>query len=166
MTLIPKTVAREQAGKGARPGIGGVGVGARDRQRLRDVDVEFVRRRELAVGVTGAAAVAEIGEIVQVAVGKRTAHFHRRKHRAKAFAIAAGIAARHQPVGFLEGKSCSAHVRFLPSHQGASWAAPCFEPFLDQVGDLRIVLVHHQHVRVALDAGLGRSMTSTLPPAP
>ncbi len=108
-----KPVAREQAGKSARPGIGGVGVGARDRQRLRDVDVEFMRRRELAVGVAGAAAVAEIGEIIEVAVGKRAAHLHRRKHRAEAFAVAAGIADRHQPVGFLENFG-SVHCAPLP----------------------------------------------------
>ena len=95
-------VARERAGEGAGPGIGGVGFGARHRQRLRHIDVEFMRRRELAVGVARAAAVAEIGEIVEVAVGKRAAHFHRRKHRAETLAIAAGIADRHQPVGFLQ----------------------------------------------------------------
>ena len=108
-----KPVAREQAGEGARPGIGGIGIGAHDRQRLRHVDVEFVRRRELAVDVAGAAAVAEIGEIVEVAVGKRAAHFHRREHRAEAFAVAAGIADRHQPVGFLEDSS-SVHFAPLP----------------------------------------------------
>ena len=76
------------------------------RQHLRHVDVELVRRRELAVGVAGAAAVAEIGEIIEIAVGKRAAHLHRRKHRAQALAIAAGIAHRHQPVGF--GEQCVA----------------------------------------------------------
>ena len=46
--------------------------------------------------------MAEIGEVVEVAVGKRAAHLHRRKHRAEPLAIAAGIADRHQPVGFLQ----------------------------------------------------------------
>ena len=30
------------------------------------------------------------------------------------------------------------------------------EPFLDQVGDLAVVLVHHHHVGIALDADLGQ----------
>ena len=30
------------------------------------------------------------------------------------------------------------------------------EPLLDQGGDFEVVLVHHQHVRIALDAGLGQ----------
>ena len=108
-----KSVAREQPGEGARPGIGGIGFGARDRQILRNVDVVFMRRRELAVGVAGAAAMAEVGEVIEVAVGKRAAHFHRRKYRAQTFAIAAGIADRHQPVGFLENSS-SVHFAPLP----------------------------------------------------
>jgi hypothetical protein len=58
-------------------------------------------RRELAVGIAGAAAVTEIGEIVEIAIGERAPHLHCRKYRAKAFAIAARIADRHQPVGFL-----------------------------------------------------------------
>ena len=28
------------------------------------------------------------------------------------------------------------------------------EPILDEIGDRVIVLVHHQHVRIALDAGI------------
>ena len=108
-----EAVAREQAGKSPRPSVGGPGFGARDCQRLRDVDVEFMRRRELAIGVAGAAAVAEIGEIIEVAVGKRAAHFHRRKHRAQALAIAAGIADRHQPVGFLQNSRSMHALRFL-----------------------------------------------------
>src|SRR5258708_12321690 len=80
-----------------RPSVGSVGFGAGNRKRLRHIDVEFMRRRELAVGVTGAAAVAEIGEIIEVAVGKRSAHLHRRKYRAEAFAIAAGISDPPQP---------------------------------------------------------------------
>src|SRR5213592_833401 len=72
-----------------------------------------MRRRELAVGITGTASMAEIGEIIEVAVGKRTAHFHRRKYRAKALAIAARIADRHQAVGLLEDFS-SVHVVPLP----------------------------------------------------
>jgi hypothetical protein len=30
------------------------------------------------------------------------------------------------------------------------------EPGLDQLGDLDVVLVHHDHVRIAVDAGLGQ----------
>src|SRR5260370_23686485 len=87
-----EAIARKHARKGLRPGIDGVGFGAGNRKRLRHIDVEFMRRRELAVGITGTAGVAEIGEIIEVAVGKRAAHFHRRKYRAQALAIAARIA--------------------------------------------------------------------------
>jgi hypothetical protein len=97
-----KTVACEQSGEDARPGIGRPGFGARDRQCLRHIDIEFVRRRKLAVGVAGAAGVAEIGKVVEIAIGKSAAHFHCRKHRAKTLAVAAGIADRHQAVGFFQ----------------------------------------------------------------
>jgi electron transfer flavoprotein alpha subunit len=72
---------------------------------LRHIDVEFVRRRELAVSVAGAAGVAEIGEVVEVSVGEGAAHFHRRKYRAKALAVAAGIADRHQTICFVQDLS-------------------------------------------------------------
>src|ERR1700710_2145799 len=72
-----------------------------------------MRRRELAIGIAGAAAMAEIGEIIEVAVGKRAAHLHRRKCRAQALAIAARIADRHQAVALLE-VSGSVHALPLP----------------------------------------------------
>ena len=118
-------VARERAGEGAGPGIGRVGLRPRHRERLRHIDVEFMRRRELAVGVAGAAGMAEIGEIVEVAVGKRAAHFHRRKHRAQPLAIAAGIADRHQPVGlFQNSRSVHPLLPDLRSNPTTS-SAPC-----------------------------------------
>jgi hypothetical protein len=43
--------------------------------------------------------MAEIGKVVEVAVRKGATHFHRRKYRANALAIATGIADGHQPVG-------------------------------------------------------------------
>ena len=104
-----KPVARKQSRQRSRPGIGGIGFGTGDCQRLRHVDVIFVWRRELAVGVAGAAGMTEIGEIVQIAVGEGAAHLHRRKHRAQALAIAAGIADRHQAVGLLENPG-SVHI--------------------------------------------------------
>ena len=118
-------VARERAGEGAGPGIGRVGLGARHRQRLRHIDVEFMRRRELAVGVAGAAGMAEIGEVVEVAVGKRAAHFHRRKHRAEALAIAAGIADRHQPVGLLQNFRSVHSLASCPRASPLTSSAPC-----------------------------------------
>ena len=98
--------------------------------------------------------MAEIGEIVEVAVGKRAAHFHRREHRAEALAIAAGIADRHQAVGFFQN-SRSVHSLLPALARARLLRQPlALEPFLDQGGDLGIVLVHHHHVRIALDAGL------------
>ena len=38
------------------------------------------------------------------------------------------------------------------------------QPLVDQFGDLVAVLVHHHHVRVALDADVGQVEKSTLPP--
>src|SRR5689334_754649 len=72
-----------------------------------------MRWRELTVGIAGAAGMAEIGKIVEVAVGERAPHLHRRKDGAQSLAVAAGIADRHQAVGFLEGPS-SVHSLLLP----------------------------------------------------
>ena len=123
-----ETVACESAGQRLRPGIGRIGFGARDRQRLGNVDVELVRRRELAVDVAGAAGMAEIGEIVEIAVGEGAAHLHGGKYRAKTLAIAAGIADRHQTVGFVKNSS-SVHVSPLPVLRSARtrcrWSCPC-----------------------------------------
>ena len=138
-------VAREGTGKGAWPDISGVGLRARHRKRLRNVDVEFMRRRELAIGVAGAAGVAEIGEIIEIAVGKRAAHFHRRKYRAQALAIAARIADRHQAVGLGEDFG-AVHVVPVPVRSGLLGQALALQPILDQAGDLPVVLVHHHHV--------------------
>ncbi len=104
-------IAREHRRESARPGVRGVGIRPRLGEHARDIDVEFMRRRELAIVVAGAAAMAEIGEVVEIAIGKRAAHFHGREHRAQSLAIAAGIADRHQPVGFGQRLSC---VHFSP----------------------------------------------------
>src|SRR5882724_3286435 len=123
-----------------------------------------MRRRELTVGVTGTAGVAQIGEIIEVAVGKRAAHLHRRKHRAKPLAVAAGIADRHQPVGFFQN-SGSVHgaplcvlwgyrVRPLPSSH--FWIRPATSALF-----LSIMIM----CELPLMPTCGRSTTSTLPPA-
>src|SRR5256885_17237759 len=64
-------VAREHAGESARPGIGGPGFGAQNGKWLGHIDVEFVRRRELTVGIAGTASVAESGQIIEVASVER-----------------------------------------------------------------------------------------------
>src|SRR5712671_3397333 len=123
-----------------------------------------MRRRELAVGVTSAAGVAQIGEIIEVAVGERAAHLHRRKHRAEALAVAAGIADRHQAVGFFQN-SGSVHVaplcilwgylvRPLPSSH--FWIRPATSALF-----LSIMIM----CELPLMPACGRSTTSTLPPA-
>ena len=69
-------------------------------QHRRHVHVERMRRRELAVVVASAAIVAEVGEVVEVAVGEGAPQLHGGEHRAQPLAIAARVADRHQPVGF------------------------------------------------------------------
>src|SRR5712692_4694737 len=66
----------------------------------RDVHVELVRGRILAMVKAGAAPVAEIGQVAKILRGESEPHLHRWEHRAVAFAIAAGIADPHQPFGF------------------------------------------------------------------
>jgi hypothetical protein len=60
--------------------------------------------------------MAEIGEIIEVAIGKRAAHFHCREYRAQALAVTARIADRHQSVGFFEN-SGSVHIAPLSVDQ-------------------------------------------------
>src|SRR5436190_827698 len=116
-----------------------------------------MRRRELAIGVAGAAGVTEIGEIVEVAVRERAAHFHRRKDCAQALAIAAGIADRHQTVGFVENLG-SVHgcyfVRPLPSSH-----------FWTSAATSRLFLSIITMCELPLMPICGRSTISTLPPA-
>ena len=78
--------------------VGGTGIGADLGQHLGDVDLKLVRRRELAIVVARAAAMAEVGQVVEIAVEEGAARFHGRKDGAQAFAIAAGVADRHQAV--------------------------------------------------------------------
>ena len=94
-------VAVEHRAKKGRPCVGAIRRRPHLRQCLRHVDVEFVRRRKLAVDVAGPAPVAEIGEVIEIGGGEAASQLHRREHRAKSFAIAAGVADRHQPPGFL-----------------------------------------------------------------
>ena len=70
------------------------------RQHLWYIDGEFVRRSVLARVETFRAVVAEVREVIQIALGKLQPALHRRKHGAEAFAIAAGIADRQQTIAF------------------------------------------------------------------
>ena len=97
-----KPVSREEPGERAGPRIGRIGLRPHARQGQRHVDVEFMRRGELAIVKAGAAAVAEVGQIIEIAVSEGAAHLHRRKYRAEPLAIAAGIADRHEAIGLGE----------------------------------------------------------------
>src|SRR5215470_6674609 len=103
--------------------------------------------------------MAEIGEIVQVAIGKGAAHLHGRKHRAQPLAIAAGVADGHQAVGFGEDPG-SVHrlygflLRLLPSSQ-----------FWIRAATSRLFLSIIIMCELPWIPALGRSTTSTLPPA-
>ena len=83
-----------QAAEGFRPGVFGVGVDPQVGERARQVDRELVRRRVLAGVQAGAAVVAQVGEVMHVVATEFEAPRHRREHRAKAFAVATGVADR------------------------------------------------------------------------
>src|SRR5579871_3564452 len=117
-----------------------------------------MRRRELAVGVAGTAGVTEIGEIVQVAVGKRTAHLHRGEYCAKPLAIAAGIADRHQTVGFLQDLGAVQGLVHLvrPLRSSQFWISPATSALFSSIMIM---------CELPLMPCFGRSMISTSPPA-
>src|SRR5262249_24219949 len=73
------------------------------RQRYRYVDCELMRRRVLTVVQAGAATVAQIRQIAQIARRERPASLHRREHGAQSLAVPARVADDHQTFGFLPG---------------------------------------------------------------
>ena len=81
---------------GARPGrgrqVGVVPLAADRRQDGRRVDRELVRRRVHAGRVAGAAVVAQVGQVRDVALGQCPAPLERGKDRAVSFAVPAGVA--------------------------------------------------------------------------
>ena len=82
-------------GERARPAVLLVRAQADLGKRPRHVDAELVRRRVLARVETLAAVVAEVGEVIEVGRDKCEALLHRRKDRAKLFAVPARVAHRH-----------------------------------------------------------------------
>ena len=89
-------IALEQRGERIWPGILPVRLQADVGEHFRKVQLEFVRRCVLAGVITGAAVVAEVGEVCEVGLGEAQSPLERRKDRAKAFAVTAGVAdARH-----------------------------------------------------------------------
>jgi hypothetical protein len=90
-------------------------------QGPRHVDVEFMWRRKLAVNIAGSAAMTEIWRDNRGRPRQGVSQLHRREHRAKLLAIAAGVADRHQPLGFVGVISGShgvppPHPRFFRAH--------------------------------------------------
>src|SRR5262245_28746031 len=116
-----------------------------------------MRRRELAIGVAGAAGMAEIGEIVEVAIGECAPHLHRGKDRAKTLAVAAGIADRHQTVGFGENLG-SVHRYYFVSPLPSSH-------FWISAATSRLFLSIITMCELPLMPICGRSTISTRPPA-
>jgi hypothetical protein len=64
------SIALEKHCERSWPDIGLICVAAQPGERAGNVDVELMGRRELAIGQARAAAVTEIGEIVQIAIRK------------------------------------------------------------------------------------------------
>ena len=102
------SVAPEDSGKRARPGVSLVCLQAKLRQDFGQIQRELVRRSVLAGVIAAAAIVAEVGEIAQIAAGELAAQFDGRKDGAIAFAIPAGVADFHEapglPLGFRGGQ--------------------------------------------------------------
>ena len=92
-----QAIAPIQRAQGLRPGMVFVGLHTHARHGLRYVHRELVGRRVLAGMQAGAAVVAQIGQVVHVGHAELESARHRGKHRAKGFAIAAGIADLHLP---------------------------------------------------------------------
>src|SRR5215469_4275522 len=80
--------AREKSGPAPAP----VGLAARLRENLWDIDRKFVRRRVHAGVIAGAAVVAQVRQIKHIALLKIAARLDCAKHGAVAFAVAAGVA--------------------------------------------------------------------------
>src|SRR5262244_3120912 len=85
-------VALEHRRQKSRPGVTRIGFAPQSIEDPRDVHLEWVRRRVLAMVKTGSAAVAEVRKVAQIFSGEGEAHLHRREDRAVAFAVAAGVA--------------------------------------------------------------------------
>ena len=95
-----RAVRAKQPGERARPGVVGIALLAELGEGLGNIDPEFMRRGVLAAVETGAAAVAQIGEVAEVGRGEVAAQLHGGEHRAIALAIAAGVADLHVAAGF------------------------------------------------------------------
>ncbi|MNS41901.1 hypothetical protein D3C72_742680 [compost metagenome] len=113
-------VALVQRAQRGGPGVVGVGLHAHLGHGLRHVHREFMRRRVLAGVQTGAAVVAQVGQVVQVGLAEFQSARHRRKHRAEPFAIAAGVAYLHdaRDFGFVVGQQVGLRLGGLaqPAH--------------------------------------------------
>ena len=90
-------VALEQPAHGRGPGEGRVAFLPQRREGGGHIHAEGVRGGVLAGVVAALAAMAEIGQVRQVARGEIPPHRHGGEDRAVAFAVAAGIADRHLP---------------------------------------------------------------------
>ena len=97
-----QAIAFEQRRQGAWPRVGLIGLRAHNCQSLGNIDGEGVRRGKLAIDIASAAAMAEVGQIIEIGIAEGAAHFHGRKDRAKPLAIAAGIADGHETIGLSE----------------------------------------------------------------
>ena len=114
-----EAVALVQPPQRGRPSVVRVGAHAHPGHRLRHVDGKFVWRRVLAGVQAGTAAVAQVGQVVDVGRRKLQPPRHRRKHRAEALAVAAGVADLHLPPDF-----CLGHQQLKLPHGGLPSSHP------------------------------------------
>jgi hypothetical protein len=88
-------VALEERPHRPRPGVIGVGFHPQRREGLRHVDPPGMRRCILAGMEAALAAMAQIGQVAEVAGREIPPQLHRREDRAIALAVAAGVADLH-----------------------------------------------------------------------
>src|SRR5580700_2191556 len=91
----------ESAPEKCGPAPSAVGLDPRLGQNLWNVDREFMRRSEHARVVAGAAVVAKIGKIKNVALLEIAPRFNRAEDGAVAFAVTARVADDQLAAGFL-----------------------------------------------------------------
>jgi len=92
-----QAVALVKLAQRRRPGVVDIGLAAHFGHGFGHIDRKLMRRRILAGVQAGAAVVAQVGQEVDVGLAEFQPARHGRKHRAKALAVATGVADLHLP---------------------------------------------------------------------
>ena len=95
-----QAVALIQLAQRLRPGVFGVGIQAYFSHSLGDINVEFVGGCVLTGVQARAAVMAQVRHVMDIGLSEFQAPGHRRKYRAKTFAITTGVADGHLPLYF------------------------------------------------------------------